>query len=33
LVIDAQQRRAIASIAVGGIPVQAVIAGGYGLCH
>lgn len=33
VVIDAQQRRAIASIAVGGIPVQAVIAGGYGLCH
>jgi YVTN family beta-propeller protein len=33
VVIDANLRRRVASIAVGGIPVQAVIAGGYGLCH
>jgi YVTN family beta-propeller protein len=32
-VIDANLRRRIASITVGGTPVQAIIAGGYGICH
>jgi YVTN family beta-propeller protein len=32
-VIDTHLRRRIASIVVGDHPIQAIIAGGYGLCH
>jgi YVTN family beta-propeller protein len=33
VVIDTRDRRQIGTISVGGAPVRAVLAGGYGICH
>ena len=33
VVIDTRDRRQVSTISVGGAPVRAVLAAGYGICH